>query len=411
MRILHTADWHLGHARERMDRLDEQQAVVAEICELARAEQVDLVLLAGDIYDVFNPSAAAERIFFHALDELADHGRRGVVVIAGNHDSAERLRAIHPLAERLGISLLGLPGDVLPVATSQDPGQARRVASGPAWLELALPGCPHHAVIAALSFPSEARLREVLSLSLDEQDLQIAYNRRVKQLLEEAARNFRDDTVNLVTTHLFVAGGEESLDSERSVQLGGAYAVFPDVFPANAHYVALGHLHQPQWVNGATTLARYCGSPLAYSFSEAGQAKSVTLLDITPGQPVQSREHFLTRGRPLARWVADQGLAQVEAWVQQGKDPTAWIDLEIRAGTVLTMDEIQRLRKLCPRFVNICTPPPPLAGPAGGPIIEKLPIDEMFRRFFKKGHGAEPDETLVRLFMELATTDRTETEP
>jgi exonuclease SbcD len=148
MRILHTADWHLGHAREKIDRLEEQREVVREICAVARSEKVDLVLVAGDIYDTFNPSAAAERIFFSALDELAEEGRRGIVVIAGNHDSPERLSAVRPLAERLGISLLGAPRDELSVCWRGEPAKVRRVASGPSWLETTplpdLPGAAGH---------------------------------------------------------------------------------------------------------------------------------------------------------------------------------------------------------------------------------------------------------------------------
>lgn len=404
MKILHTADWHLGHNREKMDRLEEQHDVVREIGAIARAERVDLVLLAGDIYDTFNPPAAAERIFFNALDELADEGRRSVVVIAGNHDSPDRLSAVRPLAERLGIALLGGPKECLSVAAASGPGRVARVAAGPSWLEIDVPGCSHRAVIGALPFPSEARLQEVLSPTPEELDLQRAYHNRVRQLLADVADNFRADTVNLLMSHLFVVGGAES-DSERNVQLGGAYAVYPDAFPREAHYVALGHLHRPQFVEGAPVLTRYCGSPLALSFSEAGQAKSVTILDIIPGRPVEWREVFLTKGRPLARWVADQGLAQVETWLQQGKDANAWIDLEIHTPTILTMDEIQRLRKLSPRIVNIATPSLVRAGNSGHPGGEKLPIDEMFRRFYAKSHGSTPEEPLVRLFMELAAPE------
>jgi len=140
------------------------------------------------------------------------------------------------------------------------------------------------------------------------------------------------------------------------------------------------------------------------------------LVDITPPAPplrkggpggVVEREIFLVSGRPLARWVAES-IGQVEDWVTAGKDPTAWIDLEIRGtpgtmASILSLDEIQKLRKLCPRFVNVRTPlpePAQVVHPAG---LDKLPIDELFRRFYKKHHGAEPEETLVRLFMEMTT--------
>lgn len=100
MRILHTSDWHLGRSLENINRIEEQWEFIDQLCEIADEERIDLVLVAGDVYDSYNPSAAAEELFYYALDRLNDGGGRAVVVIAGNHDNPERLCASNPLASK-----------------------------------------------------------------------------------------------------------------------------------------------------------------------------------------------------------------------------------------------------------------------------------------------------------------------
>jgi exonuclease SbcD len=406
MRVLHTADWHFGKTLEGRDRLPEQAEFVDELCRICDEESVDLVLMAGDVFQTVNPSADAEELFYEALDRLANGGRRGLVVIAGNHDHPDRLAASAPLADRLGITLIGLPHEPLtatPVpsgARGTTQSRVRRVAAGPSWLELAIPGCPHTAVIVALPYPSEARLQELLSESMDEEELQKSYSQRIERLFAHLAGHYRPDTVNLAMSHLFVQGGIES-ESEVPIQVGGTYAVSPGAFPASAQYVALGHLHRPQVVGGSAVPARYSGSPLAYSFSEVGHAKSVVLLDVEPGRPADIRELHLSCGRPLTRWVATEGVAQVVRWVEEGRDKDAWIDLEVHLSEALSIQDTQMLRQLHPGFVHIRPVFPELAAAERREELRNLSMDQIFVRFFERQKGVAPDEQLVRLFLEL----------
>ena len=170
MRILHTADWHFGKTIEGRDRYPEQVAFVEELCGICVDESINLVLVAGDVFQSPNPGAAAEELFYYAIDRLADHGRRGAVIVAGNHDSPDRLCAAAPLAGRLGITLAGLPKEEFGPATL-GAGKVQRVNGGQAWLELFVPGVDYTAVIAALPYPSEGRLKELLAQSLDDQEL------------------------------------------------------------------------------------------------------------------------------------------------------------------------------------------------------------------------------------------------
>lgn len=389
MRVLHTGDWHFGRTLEGRSRLPEQEAFVDELAAIVEEEAIDLILVAGDVYDSVNPPAAAEQLYFEALSRLADGGKRTVAVIAGNHDQPERIAAAAPLALRSNIRLVGLP------QTEAVPVRIARTGET--------------ALIAALPYPSESRLRELLTEDADEAKLRSAYSARVGRLMAQMASAYRPDTINLAMSHLYVLGGLET-DSERPIQVGGAYTVDPSALAVGAQYTALGHLHRPQRVGGEETV-RYSGSPLAYSFSEAGQAKSVIVFDAEPGKPVVPRELLLRAGRPVVRWKALGGLAEVHRWLDEGRDANAWIDLELHMTEMIALDEIARLRKQHDGLLHIRPVYPDPEGRSGTEAArrEQLPVDELFRRFYvRQTGGAEPDAETVRLFLELLAEQETD---
>ncbi len=379
MRILHTADWHFGKTLEGRSRMEEQAAFVDELVRLADDQQADLILMAGDVYDSVNPPAMAEQLFYEATARLTEKGRP-FVVIAGNHDQPERISSASPLVRGRGIHLLGVPE-----------------AAG---LDIYIPRTEETAIIAPLSYPSEARLNELLTEENEENTVRRAYSERVGRLMRQLGSGFRSDTVNLAMSHIYVLGGVET-DSERPIQVGGAYTVDPSALDTGAQYTALGHLHRAQAVKG-TGMIRYSGSPLAYSFSEAGQAKSVTMLDIAPGQTPHMEEVFLTSGRPLVRWKAKNGLTEVYQWLEEGRDPNAFIDLEISLVEALSMSDIQTLRKACGGIVNIR---PVYAQMEAQELLSEraqLPVHELFRKFYERQTGgAVPEDRLIELFLEL----------
>ncbi|GAB6172368.1 exonuclease SbcCD subunit D [Paradesulfitobacterium aromaticivorans] len=400
MRILHTSDWHLGRMLEGRSRLEEQVKFIDELCRIVEKERVELVLIAGDVFDTVNPPAAAEELFYEALDRLAAGGKRAVVAIAGNHDNPDRLCAASPLAVRHGITLFGLSKEILSPSVLVREDRVYRAAAGQGWVKLHIPNCPDPVVIAMLPYPSESRLNEVLSESLDEEILRAEYSRRVGQFWAKLAENFEADAVNLGVSHIYVRGGLES-DSERPIQLGGAPTVEPEMMPAGAHYVALGHLHRPQAVKAAPVPTRYAGSPLAYSFSETGYAKSVMLVEAFPGREAQLREIPLNSGYPLVRWRATEGLAQVYRWLDEGRDLNAWIDLEVHVTNALNSQDVQTLRRSRERIVNI-RPVFPTTEQIVSESRSQLPLEELFRRFYKeKTGGAEAEIELVALFLDL----------
>lgn len=380
MRILHTADWHFGRALEGRSRMEEQVAFMDELVRIVEDQAIDLVLIAGDIYDSVNPPAAAEQLFYEGIARLADGGRRHVAIISGNHDHPDRLAASGPLAATQGITLIGLP-----IQDIQSIGIAR---TG----ELAR--------LIALPYPSESRLKELLSEVAEEEVLRSKYSERVGALIRKQAASFETSTVNLIMSHLYVLGGHET-ESERPIQVGGAYTVDTTALAAGAQYVALGHLHRPQNVKGASPI-RYSGSPLAYSFSEEGQAKSVTILDLAPGQAAEPEEIFLTSGRPLVSWKAKEGIGQVHQWLDEQRDSTAWIDLEITMTSAMSIEQIQSLRKSYEGFIHIRPIYPEIEVVRAAMPRAAISMEEHFTRFYaRQTGGAQPEPALIQLFLEL----------
>lgn len=410
MRILHTSDWHLGRSLEQVSRIEEQRELIDCLCAIVNEQGIDLVLVAGDIYDTYNPSAAAEELFYDAMDRLSGRGKRAVVVVAGNHDNPERLCAASPLAYKNGVILLGYPRSAAAICSTHD-GSIAIVDAGPGWLELSIASCAHNAVIIALPFPSEARLEELLSRQAEEAALQRAYSDKIGTILATLSQKFRDDTVNLIVGHLFLRGGKES-ESERTLQVGGALTVDPDVLPAGAHFAALGHLHRPQQIKNEQCPACYAGSPLAYSFSEAGYGKAVYIIDAAPGKKAEINPLYLTCGKPLSRWVATDGVEQAMQWCAEGRDKNAWIDLEIVTARILTMEEQKELRRLHPGIINIR---PRLKGEAAqaaaAPDREGKKIDELFRDFYRYRTGQEISAELMGAFIEVLNEEEGESTP
>lgn len=383
MRILHTGDWHFGRTLEGRSRMKEQEDFVEELVRIVHDQKIDLVMMAGDVYDSVNPPAAAEQLFYEAAARLTEGGTP-LVVIAGNHDQPERVSSVTPLVARQGITLVGLP--VAEAVTVQ------AVRTG------------EIAKIAALPYPSEARLNELLAAEGDEEELRRAYSARVGMLMRKLASSFTPETVNLAMSHIYVLGGVES-DSERPIQVGGAYTVDPSALAVGAQYTALGHLHRPQAVKGEGMI-RYSGSPLAYSFSEAGQAKSVSIIDVAPGQQPVLEEVYLSCGRPLIRWKAKGGLEEVHRWLDEGRDANGFIDLEISLTEAMSLGDIHRLRKSHEGFVHIRPVYPEMEQVEVEYSRSRLPVPELFRKFYQRQTGgAEPDDALVELFLALTSED------
>lgn len=278
MRLLHTSDWHVGKAIRGHSRAPEHRAVLGEIVSIAEAESVDLIVVAGDLYETASPTPEAESIVYETLLGLAEVAP--VVTIAGNHDNARRLHAVAPLLRLGRITILTEPA-------SPEDGGVTRYEFG---------GTP--VVVAMLPFLSQRSIVRADQLMSGEafQNAQV-YAERLQKIVAALCSSFADDAVNLLVGHAFVQGGATG-GGERAAHLADEYAVPAVAFPPTASYVALGHLHRAQVVRGATAI-HYCGSPLQLDFGEESQTKQVNVVDLEPGLPARLRAIPLSSGRAL----------------------------------------------------------------------------------------------------------------
>jgi len=396
MRWLHTSDWHLGKSLSGVSRAPEAEAFADEVVQLCEDEDVELVLLTGDVFDTYNPPIEAEQLFFDTMARLGAGGRRAVVVIAGNHDSPDRLRAAVPLAATHGVWIFGHPGEV---ARGQPRGEGRvqLLQAEPGSLLLGLPGGTR-AHVAALPYPSEARLRRALTDGIEEADLQRAYSQAIGGLLGELVARAPEGAVSLACSHLAVRSCMPC-ESERAL-VGGAYQVDGASLPSAAQYTALGHLHAPQVVPDAPAEARYAGAPLAFRMSERSHRRVHTLVTSEPQGLVAVDEVPVDAGRELVMWEAGS-VAEVVQGVEAGLHEGALIELRLAVSERLTHAEMSALQKLPRTFLRIRVDLPEAQGEIPSRRRHRLPPEELFRAFYRSQREVEPDEAVVSLFVEL----------
>lgn len=274
LKIIHTADWHLGQSFFGYDRQPEHTAFLKWLAETVSDRQIDVLLIAGDVFDVANPSASAQRQFYHFLKEinLANPGLQ-VVVVAGNHDSAARLEAPNPLLEELGIAVVG-------VVKRNEAGE---IDFNSLLLPLRHRDGSVQAYCMAVPF---LRQGDYPPTDQKDQNTYVAGVERMYRGLYEFAMEKAGTELPLVAMgHLHVLGAELS-DDDRSerVIMGGLESVTSDSFPRELAYTALGHIHKAQKVGGREEV-RYSGSPLPMSFSETNYRHQVVLVTLDGRTP------------------------------------------------------------------------------------------------------------------------------
>ena len=304
-----------------------------------------MVIISGDVYDTGNPPAKAEKLFYSAIQRISNGGKRPVLIIAGNHDSPERLSAPSPLAYEQGIILLGTPKSIAQVG---DYPHYRIIDAGEGYIEIEIN--EEKVVAITIPYPSEKRLNEIISINMDEEEMQRSYSQRIGKLFESLSSKYRQDTINIAVAHLFMMGGEET-DSERPIQLGGSLAVEPCVLPKNAQYVALGHLHRPQRVKGTEVAAYYSGSPIQYSKSEVSYSKCLYIVDVCAGKEAKIEEVYLKNYKPIEVWKCES-LEEAMEKCRENSERNLWVYLEIKTMS-FTQSEIKELRRLKQDIVEI----------------------------------------------------------
>jgi exonuclease SbcD len=409
MRILHTADWHLGKRLGNFNRFEEQQDVLSEICEIAEHEAVDAVIIAGDIYDSFNPTHDAEQLLYETLMRLTNNGNRAVVLIAGNHDSPQKIENPTSIALPNGIIPVGYPDSVVPV---QPLANSKIIVnhSMNGFVELVLPLIAYPLRLLLTPYANAIRFKKALQGDDTEATIETLLARQWGDI---AASKCDETGINLLMAHLFMMqkGGvklEEPEDERSILHIGGAEVVFAENVPSAIQYVALGHLHRYQKIAEKPCPIIYPGSPLAYSMSEADQQKMVVVLEAKPGQQISYRPVPLTKGKRLKRGKFNDVDAAID-WLEAHRH--CFVEVIMETPVYLSQNEIARLNQAHEKILKII---PKSNFYEDSENLEKFSyadpsesIERLFDSYFKHVHGQEPGEDIRKLFNEIVN-DETE---
>jgi exonuclease SbcD len=415
LKLLHTSDWHLGHTLHEWDREQEHATFLAWLLDLIEADQVEVLLIAGDVFETSNPPASALATWYRFLGSCRDRfPALEVVVIGGNHDAASRLEAANPLLSGVRVHVVGglpprvggaLPADRLVIPVGRE-GQRAWVCAVPF---LRAPDLGGASASEAGSAAIQAVYEEVLA----------------------AARSRRGSAAEPLVAmgHVYMVGTELSRLSERQVLVGNQHALPPEVFPADVAYAALGHLHKPQLV-GDRHHVRYSGSPLPLSLSEAGHAHQVLLVELEAGGVKDVQPRLVPRQVEIRRFGAGPGAAglplpevlrAIEGLPARGAlEPWRWPWVEVQVlaekplpGLMTTLQDAMASR--AGRLVHVGRT---LTGTGAGlqasapsESLRTLSPAEVFRRRYESEHRGEPAEVLLAAFQEAVELASQEVRP
>lgn len=408
MRFLHTSDWHLGHTIRTFARDREHDAFLDWLLGTLDREQVDALLITGDIFDTANPSGAAQRMWYRFLERAhRQNPALVIVVIGGNHDSASRLDAPEPLLRTHNVHVVG----GLPLLENGDVNVDRLV------VELKDRSGAVRALCAAVPFLRPCDL-PVLPDAAD--PLRAGVEAIYRQVLEGLKARRKEGQAMIVTGHLYLTGTRLSDMSERKILGGNLHALESSLFPDELAYVALGHLHFAQIVGNRDTV-RYAGSPLPLDVTEVDYDHQVCLVDLEGEQVSEVRTLSIPRTVEIVT-IPKKGAATPEAVEEMilalparddAVDPELRPYLHVKVNRRVP-DYWSRLERLlegkAPRLVKFAVEEEgrPAASPADleAQVLEMLKEEDVFRRCYEQTHGEVPPPEVMAAFFELVEEAR-----
>ncbi len=379
MKILHTSDLHIGKKLMGRERYGEYRSVFTEISEICKKEGVELVFIAGDVFDTYTPSSEAEEIFYSGIKLLAE--TCAVLIISGNHDDYVRLTAAAQIAEELGVYIIG---NNLRAVYCKKRKNVYPSRSGAGWVVFT--NCHGEEVyINALPYPNEARFKEGRS---DE-----SFTQKMSRWIETGEAGKSGDGIpSVFLSHIFLVGGAVS-DSEREIDLGGTRAVGLDLIP-ECGYCALGHLHKRQKIGEK---AFYSGAPMRFSFDECGQVKSVNVFELDKNGVKNFKQVEITSIKNLVRLQANGVESALKLLERYQND---YVEMTLNLDSPLTSVESAELRQtecLISLKTNVKSP-----DCVDNKISNKnKSSSELFSDYYKSRYDAEIPKELLALFLSL----------
>ena len=382
MKILHTADWHIGQRLHERSRLDEHEKFLDWLLNTIQEHQVELLLVSGDIFDTALPSSDSTNLYYRFLYRLFDETDTYTVITAGNHDSPRHLEAPREFLEM---------GRIYVVGTAEEPTKC----------VVRIPRENPQVAVAAVPFLSESDLRH---LSYEtEVDRNERYRERFKTFYADCVAAMPAELPKILMGHLFVQGGKIG-DSERNVQIGGATATHASDFPKSVNYVALGHLHRPQTIKGTDYPIRYSGSPIPLRFNEANYRKAVYLLELSEdGVLTRDEKIDIPIFKELCTIEGDEASVTSDAMTGDWNGKYIQVKLKLNVPEVGIGDKIrQAFSDRGGEVLSVEVELPEIKQVPPISVEEMERPEKIFEQFHKANFDGEPpDETLTLTFSEL----------
>lgn len=400
MRIIHTADWHIGKSLDGFSRLEEQKKFLDFFVIQVERISPDIIIIAGDIFDTANPSAVAETLFYDTLSKISANTSALIVIIAGNHDSPKRLSSAKSLAKSHGIIIYESHDDDIEVGKYKN---ATVISCNDGVIKVEING--KTANIIAMPYISENRLGESFAdLSKSDEDTAKSFQEKFEALIRKKEEFFDKDEFNIMIAHLFAIKASIS-DEKVGYSLGGAYIVDSSAFAKTADYIALGHVHKYQVVGGTDKRAYYSGSPIHYNKTEVKTQKKVILdIIIDDEKNISVNEIEIPIFKKIEIWNADS-IEEAVAMSLDKKDEESFVYLNIKTDKVISNDDIRQIKSNKRDIIQIT----PIMEIGNIQIVAENMLEksdeEKFIEFFKERYETEPNENMVKRYMDIISTD------
>ena len=400
MRIIHTADWHIGKSLDGFSRLEEQKKFLDFFVEQVERISPDIIIIAGDIFDTANPSAVAETLFYDTLSKISANTSALIVIIAGNHDSPKRLASAKSLAKSHGIIIYESHDDDIEVGKYKN---ANVISCNDGVIKVEINS--KTANILAMPYISENRLGESFAdLSKSDEDTAKSFQEKFETLIRKKEEFFNKDEFNIMIAHLF--GIKASISDEKvGYSLGGAYIVDSSAFAKTADYIALGHVHKYQVVGGTDKRAYYSGSPIHYNKTEVKTQEKVILdIIIDDEKNLSVNEIEIPIFKKIEIWNANS-IEEAVAMSLDKKDEESFVYLNIKTDKVISNDDIRQIKSNKRDIIQIT----PIMEIGNIQIVAENMLEksdeEKFIEFFKERYETEPNENMVKRYMDIISTD------
>ena len=391
MKILHTSDWHLGKTLDGFSRMEEQNLFLEELSSILEREEIDMMLISGDVFDNPIAPAKAEGMLYKYLKRYSKGGERPIIIISGNHDSSEKLEALNSLSLDFGIIFIGSINTDIPEGVY---GNWSITMSREGFIKINL----KDEIVSIIRLPY-INDKTILSRETEDINIQKNYSKDVGDLVNNFSTNFSQGSINIVMAHLFLQNGEPS-DSEREI-LGGSLLVNMNDLPESPQMYALGHLHKTQNFTHGNAKISYSGAPIKYSKSERNNKNSVNIINIEKGKEAEIRREYLNDYKPIEIWTAYSSEEAIQI-CEKNKDKNCYVYFEIYCENFLERELVSTLKKIKKDIVEI--KPCFTVTEMTVEEIEDLNLksmEDIFYDFYRSKKGRIPSKEIMKVFNEI----------